>query len=40
MERDSVTMRGAKPFVMTNLKQQDGLTTVIDFVVQHIPPIG
>lgn len=38
MEKDTKTMRGTKPFVMTNLKQQDGLSVVMDFVVQHIPP--
>ncbi|WP_299487549.1 urease accessory protein UreG [Acaryochloris sp. IP29b_bin.137] len=38
MEQDTRAMRGPKPFVMTNLKQQDGLSAVIDFVAQHIPP--
>ncbi|WP_299414554.1 urease accessory protein UreG [Acaryochloris sp. IP29b_bin.148] len=38
MEHDTQQMRGPKPFVMTNLKQQTGLSSVIDFVVQHIPP--
>ncbi|MEQ8959308.1 MAG: urease accessory protein UreG [Coleofasciculus sp. C2-GNP5-27] len=32
MERDAKTMRGDKPFVFTNLKTQDGLVTVIDFI--------
>jgi urease accessory protein len=32
MERDAKTMRGDKPFVFTNLKTQDGLATVIDFI--------
>lgn len=38
MEQDTQKMRHSKPFVMTNLKQQIGLPTVIDFVIQHIPP--
>jgi len=38
MAQDTVKMRGTKPFVMTNLKQQDGLPAVIDFVHQHMPP--
>lgn len=32
MERDAKKMRGDKPFVFTNLKSQDGLATVIDFI--------
>jgi urease accessory protein len=32
MERDAKKMRGDKPFVFTNLKTQDGLATVIDFI--------
>ncbi|MFP5274326.1 urease accessory protein UreG [Coleofasciculus sp.] len=32
MERDAKKMRGDKPFVFTNLKTQNGLTTVIDFI--------
>jgi len=40
MERDTKAMRGSKPFSMTNLKHQVGLPTVIDFVVEHIPPPG
>lgn len=38
MEQDTKKMRGSKPFIMTNLKQQEGLPTVMEFVVQHIPP--
>lgn len=38
MEKDTKKMRGSKPFIMTNLKQQEGLPTVMEFVVQHIPP--
>jgi urease accessory protein len=37
MERDTKTMRGVKPFVFTNLKQQEGIATVIDFIEHHIP---
>lgn len=32
MERDAKKMRGDKPFVFTNLKTQNGLTTVMDFI--------
>lgn len=32
MERDAKKMRGDKPFVFTNLKTQNGLTTIIDFI--------
>ncbi len=32
MERDAKKMRGEKPFVFTNLKTQQGLPEVIDFV--------
>lgn len=32
MERDAKKMRGDKPFVFTNLKTQDGLAIVIDFI--------
>jgi urease accessory protein len=35
MERDSLTMRGSKPFVFTNLKTGQGLSTVIDVIRQH-----
>lgn len=36
MERDAKKMRKAKPFVFTNLKTQEGLDKVIDFVEKHI----
>ncbi|MGD1912993.1 MAG: urease accessory protein UreG [Rivularia sp. (in: cyanobacteria)] len=36
MERDARKMRGEKPFVFTNLKQQEGLTKIIDFVSTNI----
>jgi urease accessory protein len=36
MERDTKKMRGNKPFVFTNLKTQEGLPTVIDFVKLHM----
>lgn len=38
MERDAKKMRGLKPFVFTNLKTQDGLKMVIEFLVAHLPP--
>jgi len=33
MERDATRMRGARPFVFTNLKSGDGVDRVIDFLV-------
>ncbi len=36
MERDAKKMRGDKPFVFTNLKTQEGLLAVIDFVKLHM----
>lgn len=36
MERDAKKMRGDKPFVFTNLKTQEGLAAVINFVQLHI----
>lgn len=35
MERDAKKMRGEKPFVFTNLKEQTGLDTIIDFVTTY-----
>jgi urease accessory protein len=32
MERDTKKMRGDRPFVFTNLKQQEGLKSIIDFI--------
>ncbi len=37
MERDSLKMRGDKPFVFTNLKAQEGLGSVQAFIERHIP---
>jgi urease accessory protein len=43
MERDAQRMRGEKPFVMTNLKTQQGLEVVIDLIRLHLgkaaPPL-
>ncbi|MBW4649323.1 MAG: urease accessory protein UreG [Kastovskya adunca ATA6-11-RM4] len=36
MERDTQKMRGHKPFVFTNLKTQQGLLTVVDFIKLHM----
>ena len=36
MERDAQKMRGDKPFVFTNLKTQEGLSVVIDFIKIHM----
>lgn len=38
MERDARKMRGVKPFVFTNLKTQEGLETIIQFITTHINP--
>lgn len=38
MERDSLKMRGSKPFVFTNLKTGEGLDRIVDFILLHIPP--
>jgi urease accessory protein len=35
MERDARKMRGARPFVFTNLKTGHGLDTVIDFIMRE-----
>jgi urease accessory protein len=36
MERDSLKMRGQKPFVFTNLKLGTGLAEVVNFVTRHL----
>lgn len=36
MERDTLKMRGEKPFVFTNLKSQEGLESVVNFIRYHI----
>ncbi|MEZ2240768.1 urease accessory protein UreG [Microcoleus sp.] len=36
MERDTQKMRGEKPFVFTNLKTQEGLESVVNFIRYHI----
>ncbi|MEG4054450.1 MULTISPECIES: urease accessory protein UreG [unclassified Microcoleus] len=36
MERDTKKMRGDKPFVFTNLKTQEGLESVVNFIRSHI----
>jgi urease accessory protein len=38
MDHDTRKMRGAKPFVFTNLKAKDGLEQVIDFIRSHLHP--
>lgn len=37
MERDSLRMRGERPFLMVSIRQGDGLGEVIDWVRQQIP---
>ena len=34
MDRDAKRMRGEKPFVFTNLKAQEGLSFISDFIVE------
>ena len=36
MERDAQKMRGDKPFVFSNLKNQEGLTTITDFIIKKM----
>ena len=36
MERDARQMRGDRPFVFTNLKQQQGLTAIVDLIRLHM----
>ena len=38
MDRDARKMRGEKPFVFTNLKTQEGLQTVVEFIRLHLQP--
>lgn len=38
MERDTLKMRGDRPFVFTNLKQKQGLETIIDVIQLHLLP--
>ena len=35
MERDTKRMRGDKPYVFTNLKDDTGLNTVVDFIIDR-----
>ncbi|NEQ97472.1 MAG: urease accessory protein UreG [Cyanothece sp. SIO2G6] len=39
MERDTLKMRGDRPFVFTNLKTQQGLTTIVDMIQLHMSPL-
>jgi urease accessory protein len=34
MDRDAKRMRGDRPFVFTNLKKGDGLSTIVDFIIE------
>lgn len=36
MERDAQKMRGEKPFVFSNLKTQEGLSTITDFIIKRM----
>lgn len=36
MERDAKKMRGDKPFVFTNLKTQEGLSKIVEFIRLHM----
>jgi urease accessory protein len=35
MDRDARKMRGERPFVFSNLKTQDGLNVVMDFIIHE-----
>ncbi|AQA17700.1 urease accessory protein UreG [Halioglobus japonicus] len=41
MDRDATKMRGDRPFVFSNLKQEEGLKDIIDFIVDAgmLPPL-
>jgi urease accessory protein len=39
MEHDARMMRGDRPFVLTNLKTQSGLDTIINLINSHITPL-
>jgi urease accessory protein len=39
MERDAKKMRGDKPFVFANLKTQEGLSSIVDFIQLHLGEI-
>jgi len=34
MDRDARRMRGERPFVFTNLKKGEGLTTIVEFIAE------
>ena len=36
MERDALRMRGNKPFVFSNLKNQDGLESITNFIIKRM----
>ncbi len=36
MERDAQKMRGEKPFVFSNLKTQEGLSVITDFIIKRM----
>jgi urease accessory protein len=36
MERDALKMRGDKPFVFSNLKTQEGLAKITDFIIKRM----
>ena len=36
MERDTIRMRGSRPFVFTNLRSDDGLDTVVGWAMEQI----
>ena len=35
MERDAKKMRGDKPFIFANMKEQTGLQDIIEFICEH-----
>ncbi|HEY9849479.1 MAG TPA: urease accessory protein UreG [Leptolyngbyaceae cyanobacterium] len=39
MERDAKKMRGDRPFIFTNLKKREGLSSAIDFICLHMGEI-
>ncbi|MEE1072805.1 MAG: GTP-binding protein, partial [Cellulosilyticum sp.] len=36
MERDSIKMRGTKPFIFTNIREDEGVNDVISWIKQNV----
>lgn len=40
MERDSKKMRGDKPFIFTDIRHEEGIDAVIDWILHHVLLVG